>query len=279
MKNIRWAIQDNLGSSPEIQALQAACVDLGIEVFPVTSIPFSTELPDIPDDKPTIFYGSARFVALAHESRRWSPCAFWDDDKFRYSSWREHYQDMVLNHDGNVWPLGQLASRRDLADDEIIFVRPDRDLKEFAGQLMSGKELRGWIDDIAKLGDEGTVTLKTDIVLASPKTLQHEWRLFMVSGRYCSGSHYRRDGVLNVHDHVPPEVAVFAERVASVWQPADAFVIDVGFHQGALKVIELNGLNSTGFYASDIKAIVRDVSTMTMEIKQPIAPDVAWGHR
>jgi hypothetical protein len=101
------------------------------------------------------------------------------------------------------------------------------------------------------------------VVVAAPKILHHEWRLFMVEGRFCSGSHYGRYGGMEVRAHVPAAVRDFAETAARIWQPAEAYVVDVGEFRNNLKVIEVNGMNSAGFYASDIGRIVAEVSEMT----------------
>lgn len=259
---IRWIIQENLGSSPEISSLLTTCSDLSIETVPVTFLPFSKELPDIPTDKLAVFYGSARFIALAFEARKWRPCAFWSDVAFSYSHWQARYQELLLNNDASVLTLQELATRALYRDDDVCFVRPNRDLKEFAGQLMTVGELRKWAARLSTLGDEGTLPISTEIVIATPKTLHREWRLFMVEGSYSSGSQYRTYDDLNINPTVPEEVCDFAEKAADIWQPADAYVIDICEHQGALKIIEINGFNSTGFYASDIKKIVVDVSEM-----------------
>ena len=258
--SIRWVIQNNLGSSSEIDALFQACLDLGIEAMPVKVTPFSDELPDVPVDKKVIFYGSPRFIANALNAGRWAPCAFWDDELFSFSHWQKRYGDLLLNHDGIVEELGHFLSSKTFVDEDVFFMRPDRDVKEFAGQLMSVKEIRKWVDKLSKLDNEGTVGMATKVVVAAPKTLHHEWRLFLVEGRVVSGSHYRRYGSLEVHPTLPSEVIAFAEEAAGIWQPAKAFVMDVGQVRDSLKIIEINGINSTGFYASDVKTVINAVS-------------------
>ncbi|MCP4156227.1 MAG: ATP-grasp domain-containing protein [bacterium] len=40
--------------------------------------------------------------------------------------------------------------------------------------------------------------------------------------------------------------------------------LEIAQTERGLRVIEINGFNSSGFYAGDISQIVRDVSTMVM---------------
>jgi hypothetical protein len=148
---IRWAIQGNLGNSSENRQLLSACQRLGIATTTVSPIPFSDEIPDVPDDLPCIFYGSARLISRALSVGRWTPCAFFDDMTFRTTNWTTRYGDLTLNADASHMSMAELVSS-DIPADEVIFLRPERDLKEFSGQLMSLDEYRQWYT----AGDAGT---------------------------------------------------------------------------------------------------------------------------
>jgi hypothetical protein len=261
MYSLRWVIQENLGSSKEIETLFSACNSLGIEAIPVKIVPFSNEIPDIPNDKFSIFYGSANFVYNAKLSGKWNPCAFFDDKIFRFSYWESKYGDTVLNRDARICTMKEFSLSEHAEFDEF-FIRPDRDLKEFSGQLISFKKYLEWFSNINKPELNMTIRPDTVIVTASPKSLIHEWRLFMIKDKYCSGSHYRSDGNLDVHSDVPIEVIQFAEMQASKWCPDIVYVLDVGECDGAFYIIELNGFNSTGFYSTNIHKIVKDVSEL-----------------
>lgn len=272
MNSLRWVIQENLGSSKEIDALFSACNRLGIEATPVKIVPFSNEIPDIPNDKLSIFYGSANFVFNAKLSGKWHPCAFFDDNIFRFSHWITKYGAAVLNSDARICTM-QEFSLSDHSEFDEIFIRPDRDLKEFSGQLITFRKYLEWFSNLDKPELNMTIGPDTVIAAASPKNLRHEWRLFMISDKYCSGSHYRSDGNLDVHSDVPIEVIQFAEEQASKWQPDIAYALDVGECDGDLYIIEINGFNSTGFYSSDIYKIVADVSKLITKGEQRLSAD------
>ncbi|ABC31369.1 hypothetical protein HCH_04670 [Hahella chejuensis KCTC 2396] len=59
-------------------------------------------------------------------------------------------------------------------------------------------------------------------------------------------------------------VIKFTEKMAARWSPAPVFVMDVAACAGALYVLEINGFNSSGFYACDIETIVREVSAYAL---------------
>ncbi len=251
-----WIVQGNLGGRKDVEAIEAACRRLDRGFVEVEAIPFSDELPQVEIDGPAICYGSALFVAAALRQGRWRPGAFFDEATFAFSAWREPYAPWLLNGGARLTTLGALAQELG-PDDEPLFVRPDDDLKSFAGCVMTRGDLRQWA---ARLDDAMTVTPATPVVAASPRQIDQEWRMFMVDGRCVAGSRYRRAGRQDVAEGVPAQVAELAGRVAATWQPSPVFVLDVAQCQGELSIVEINGFNSAGFYASDVEAIVAAVS-------------------
>jgi hypothetical protein len=272
MKSLRWVIQENLGSSKEIEALFTACNRLGIEATPVKIVPFSNEIPEISNDKLSIFYGSANFVYNAKLSGKWNPCAFFDDKIFRFSHWVAKYGATVLNSDARICTMKEFSLSEQSEFDEF-FIRPDRDLKEFSGQLIIFQKYLEWFSNINDPELNMTIGPDTVIVAASTKNIRHEWRLFMIKDKYCSGSHYRSDGNLDVHPDVPNEVIQFAEKQASKWYPDIVYALDVCECDGVFYIIEINGFNSTGFYSSDIYKIVADVSELITKGEQRFSAD------
>lgn len=254
---IHWVVQSNLGNTQDIATIEQACAELGLACTLVKAIPFSTELPDIPSTQPTIFYGSTNFVTNAHRSKQWQPCAFFDEDLFRFSVVHQHYGDAVINTDAVLTTMEAFV-QRDYPSTQEFFIRPDNDLKAFGGSLFTFGAFQEWVTKLAQGDFE--LGLNTPIIMAKPKVLEHEWRLFIVDGKVISGSHYRSYGDLVVLPEVPQKVIQFAEQLAQKWSPAPIFVMDIAQCKGKLGVLEINGFNSSGFYASDIKAIIKAVS-------------------
>ncbi|WNH54251.1 ATP-grasp domain-containing protein [Stenotrophomonas oahuensis] len=264
MEKVRWIVQSNLGSRRDIEAIADACQKLGLECLQVAVIPFSDALPEVPTDAPAVFYGSANFATNVHRSGRWVPGVFFDEQAFQFTHTLQQYGDECLNSDARVTTMAELAAL-DLADDVRLFVRPVADLKEFAGTEFSLGEYRSWYARLA--GGDFDLGPDTPIIAASIKPIEHEWRLFLVHGRVVAGSHYRSHGELQVSPEIPPEVRVYAEQMAAVWSPSAVFVLDVAQSQGRLCVIEINGFNSSGFYASNIQDIVEAVSEVATHPK------------
>lgn len=79
---MRWVVQSNLGSTGELDRPRRAVRNDGAELVEVCVVPFSDELPDVPNDVPTVFYGAASFVARVHAAKRWSPGVYFDEEGF-----------------------------------------------------------------------------------------------------------------------------------------------------------------------------------------------------
>jgi len=47
--------------------------------------------------------------------------------------------------------------------------------------------------------------------------------------------------------------------MVDMWQPADAFVLDIALTHNGYKVLEVNCLNSAGFYAADVSKLVQAI--------------------
>ena len=257
---VQWVVQENLGCSKDADSIIKTCKTAKMDVYPFKCIPFSRELPNVSTDKPTIFYGSVRFVQLALESKKWSPCAFFDPELFSVSHWSKVYGENWLNHGAEKTTLSQFCYQP-YDKDRLFFVRPDKDLKEFQGGVWSFGDLNRWKSGLiqADLIEEDKIQ-DIPIWVGEPYKISREWRCFMVEGEVCSSSQYRKDGVLNIKAGAPSEVIDYAEKMALKFRAHDIFVLDVCENDGKLYVLEIGCMNSAGFYDCSIPFIVGTVS-------------------
>lgn len=254
---MRWAIQTNLGNRAEIARLLKSCRDLGHAVVELAHVPFSSELPNLDSETPTIFYGATGFVTLVAESGRWSPGVYFSAPRFEFEAYRDVLGDRALNSGARLTTLAVLA-RESRPSGEVLFVRPRGDTKEFAGAVFEFFRIQEWVKSLEE--EETTLSPDCPVLVAEPVGLAAEWRLFVVDGRVVSGSLYRRYHKLEVSPELPREVVDFAQATAALYSPARAFVLDLARSGPNLYVVEYNCLNSSGFYASDTTAIVEALS-------------------
>ena len=256
---LRWAIQTNLGNSNDIERLVSACRGQGAPTEELRHIPFSTELPALDAETPTVFYGATQFVNQIAADGRWTPGVFFEEENFQFSLCLSKLSNRLLNAEARLTTLAEL-SQDSRPDKTELFLRPSGDSKEFAGNILTLGEIKKWVES---LDDEDmSLTPECSVVVAEPVGLAYEWRVFIVGGRAVVGSQYRRYHRLDVEAGLPDPVVRFAEETAEIYSPAEVFVIDVAQSGDSLFVVEYNCFNSSGFYGSDIETIVASINEL-----------------
>lgn len=101
-------------------------------------------------------------------------------------------------------------------------------------------------------------TLKADdpIIIAPLTKIYTENRFFVIDGVIVTGSLYKRGSQVcyqNLDGGVAdPELMSFARAMVDTWQPNRAYTLDIASTSEGYKVIEINAINSSGFYACDM---------------------------
>jgi hypothetical protein len=260
---MRLVVQFNLSKQYAID-IENACKVLGYEFIPVEVVPFSKEVPDIDNDKPTLFYGATKWINNIYLNNRWRPGVYFNPES-TCPVWFDKYKEAVLNYGAEITTLENL-SIRSYDSSRLLFIRPIKDLKEFNGDVWEFGNLKRWSRGIAT--DLSTKDLaQIPIVVAEPCGIAQEWRTFIVGGKVSSASLYRRYHNLFIDKDVPNEVIEFAEAQAKIYSPSEVFVMDVGESAGKLYIIEIGCFNSAGFYAADVQKIIKDVSEFSEAYK------------
>jgi hypothetical protein len=96
------------------------------------------------------------------------------------------------------------------------------------------------------------------------KDIYREARFFVVDGKIATQSTYKVGSKVHYTAEVPPNMLEYADRMIKIWQPARAFVIDIALtdDKEPEKIIEVNCINSAGFYAIDMQRFVGAIENM-----------------
>jgi hypothetical protein len=265
VNRVTWVVQTNLGSSATVAQLQAACELLGQPFVGVKLAPFAADLPDLSISGPVLVYGGPSFVRAVASQGVWRPGAFFQAERFRFSTWRPAWREWLLNDTARVLSLAALAAESGPAD-EVLFVRPDYDQKAFAGGLLTRAEIRAWCNQLAS---GYAVEPDTLVVVDRPRQVTDEWRCFVVDGRVVTASQYRVDGEVAYQPGAPASVIALAEQAAARFAPAPAFALDLARSEGRLGVEEANNVHSSGLYAADVTVLVDALSTLAHQPPTP----------
>ena len=264
-----WLVQVNMGSQSDILRDLAAIRATGQDAREFVLRPMSDDLPDAEPGGPVVCYGSTTYVTVAARAGLWSPGVWFDEEAFTYEAWARNYGDLLLNDPAECLrtTIAGVAAL-DRPADEMVFLRPERDLKEFSGEVRGFGEAREWCRDVCA-GGYPLIGPDTPVVLGPPHGIAAEWRLFMVDGRVAAATLYRERGRLRSVEGAPPDVVAFGEAAAARWSPAPVFVLDVCRSGPGLYVVEAQCFNSAGFYGADLEALFGAVGAYAAEAHVP----------
>jgi hypothetical protein len=222
-------------------------------------VPFVGDL--IPEPMPAsdrvICMGS---YAMRHYSKKknWNPGVF-DLEPHDFMVQLHHWGDAMLNADSEVAAFGEVRF------DGEKFVRPVDDTKAFTGAVFEWAEFEDWQHRVVALGEDigSSLTSRTMVQVSSPKAIRQEVRCWVVEGKVVTASIYRMGQRVYYSDQVGGRFLDFAGELAARWSPERAFCLDVCEAVDGLRVVEINTINSAGFYAADMQKLVMALDGLT----------------
>jgi hypothetical protein len=252
-----WVIQPNVFKEENYEIIYESLDRAGINFQIVDIEPFTRKLtPEVNHDGPIMVYGSALLTKIAIE-REWKPGTF-SNENFRHEAWVEHWGKECLNYDAKVFALNEAEF------EGLQFVRPSKDLKSFSGQMVEGERFPFWREKL--LAQSKHIPEDTNIIVAPLKNILTETRFFSANGAVITGSIYRIGRNTIYKSDYAPQARIYAEQMIKIWQPADAFVIDVALMEdGNYKIIETNCINCSGFYHADISKVIQTLDSFMVE--------------
>jgi len=271
-----WVVQSNLYKETAFQELNRLLDKMDIPKVLVKPLPFSLKLthadtdlsgqdldsieePYIDNSKNIMVCGAYTMAKIAKD-RGWKPGAFINDN-FEYEVCIKNWGgENMLNGDSIISTIQNLIIPSGWAK---VFARPTEDTKSFAGGIFHKEQFENWMKDILKIEGFSTMNKETRIMVSTLKEIYAEYRLFVVDGRIVTGSLYKlRDQVI-YNSLIDESVISFAKEMISQWQPDRAFVIDIAVTPDGNKIIEINNINSSGFYACDLSKFIISIEEMT----------------
>lgn len=270
---MHWIIQSNLKEAQYGDLLnnikKMKCHFTEVKVFPFVhkffphettsdQIDSTTDL-DFRDLTNTVVIGSTTANKMARD-RNISPGGFLTDNSDFTAVLKGYGEDNVLNYDATV------GTMRDLVvpfEDWYFFIRPVKDCKAFSGMEMNQIQFKNWREKFITLtAEESPLHGDTEIIVATRKKIFAEYRFFVVNGKIASCSLYKQGNKVFYSSEVDEETRSFVEKMIELWTPAIGYVIDVAKTPTGYKVIELNALGSSGFYACDKQKIIAAIEEL-----------------
>jgi len=243
---MHYCIQENVFRERNYDNLITQLIRLGL---PYTIVKFDSNgnliNPEIETNN-VFAFGSSKLARLATKLD-WNPGSFFGGNH-DYEVYGPVYGNLMLNHgcliqnvlDPIKWYSG-----------ESKFIRPTKDSKVFNGGIYSKIK---WDDLISRLS---TLNHDINIQINKVKPIYKEVRIWVVNGKIVTSSHYKiGNNVMWIGD-VDSSAIDFANSVLRVWSDlAPAFVIDLALTPYNWKIVEINCINCSAFYASDLQLII-----------------------
>lgn len=252
-----WIIQDDLFHENGRDVLINTLEQFEIPYQIVKIIPFSHELiPNIAQTENIITNGSILLSKIANE-RGWNPGGFLNDN-FDYEVWYPYFKDHLLNKDSIFTTIKD-------ADPQLneFFIRPILDSKSFNGQIMTKDEFNIWKIDIIN-GKDNWLNGDIGILYSPTKYIGQEHRHYIVDKKVITSSRYKLNGRANYTNQVDQYIIDFAERMAAIYQPARAFVLDTYIIDNEIGIVELGCICNAGFYQADVQKLVIALDSMVL---------------
>jgi len=250
-----WAIQKFAVNDDDAKGMVDSIKSLGLECHILNFAPFCYDnLLPIAYDGHVIPYGGTKFIDSIKGKKGWF-CVF--NDNFKYSIAIDKLGKRMFNSDGKCMKMKDF-SPSSYNGVKYLFIRPDKDIKEFAGNVVKPSDFMQWYRQVEAKG--WGVNEDTDIVVAPASRIDEEWRIFVVDNEVVDGSRYRNDHYMSIEHDVPEKVFDYVREAIKVWQPAPFFVMDICSVSGELSILEIGDLHSAGWYASDKTKIIKAVT-------------------
>lgn len=249
---MHWIFQSNLFQEAEWERLVATLEQFGLPYSVHKVVPFVGLL------EPAAVLQAAKAVCFGSYSMRhsakehgWVPGVYdlFDQD---FRAQKAAWGDRMLNADSRI------VAFQNVRLDRPSFVRPIDDSKYFAGRVFDSDEFDAWRQRVCDLNEDYGTSLSPDtqVQVCVPKIIHAEYRFWIVGGEIATKSLYKLgDRVVYVSD-VDERLDRFVRQAVADWQPHRAFVIDVCDTPEGPRIVEINTLNSAGFYAADVQRLV-----------------------
>lgn len=277
-----WVLQNNIYSEEGFDNLCHALQRLDVPYGTYKVVPFVGTLdpdPELPPGSNAIVMGSYSLARHA-VARGWKPGAFLDNLDFEIQ--RKYWEDWMLNYDAEIYPFGEIPFQS-----KPFFLRPVHDTKAFTGLVLDWGQYEQWRDGLRRCPETidpendplgvNLLTLATPVMVCSKKEIFSETRCWVVNGnprisvgdrvtghRVVTASGYK---IGTLKRYSPPEevdqrIIDFANGAAAWWSPNDAYVLDIADTPDGLKIVEVNNLNSAGFYKADMNKLVMALESL-----------------
>jgi len=216
-------------------------------------IPFIHEVEFETDRKDIWCFGAYSMTNTA-QKYGWTPGTM-ANENHDLEVYGPKYGEHMLNHEGICMEFTDPLP--DSEEYDMFFARPTKDTKMFSGQVFMRDAWDAYVAKTKANDTSALISAESRILISPLKNIHQEIRCWVVNGKVITISQYKlgyRVTYQNLdHDE---EAMAFAQKMVDIFQPAKAFVIDICRTSEGMKVVEVNCINSAGFYDMNFQKLI-----------------------
>ena len=240
-----YLVQTNIFKEENYDMLTHHMERMGLEYEIVRVIPFIGEMEFTTERRDAWCFGA---VKMAHITSQYGfyPGSMYNDNH-DHEVYGPYYGENMLNAEGIVMKFSD-----PLPEDEkwtMFFARPTKDTKIFSGQIFMRHSWDEYVEQCKQSDSVNIIEDETHILISPLKNIHQEIRCWVVNKKVITMSQYKLGTRVTYKNMDHDEEALqFAQSMVNLYQPADAFVIDICRTDEGMKVVEVNCINCAGFY-------------------------------
>ncbi|MES2618936.1 MAG: ATP-grasp domain-containing protein [Bacteroidota bacterium] len=245
-------IQSNIYSNSDYERIFPILDELKIP-FEKIDLNSSIEKLEISQDRSDVFvYGSVKMAMLGKKNSTWNPGSFYGGNHlFEINS--KFYKENLLNFDTEVKTLSE---KLDWNEQEEKFIKPYKFAKLFTGNTFTKNKWENFVEEALRNPNTPLLNSESLIQISKPREIIKEARLWIVGGKVIEAIYYKILKDIPFEENVEKAGIDFAEQMISIFNVAEAFVMDICLTDIGWKIVEINCINSAGFFPNtDIKKV------------------------
>jgi len=246
-----YIIQENIFREPNYDNIFLVLEKLNLPFEIVKIEPFAENFEYKTELQNVFVYGSVKLAKIA-QKYNFKPGSYYGGNH-SFEVYSKYYGENLLNFDSEISEFGN-SLKWEIGEEK--FIRPSRDAKVFTGKKFTETKWNDFVEQSLNSKESIPLNRETKIQVTKPKKIYKEARIRHLDGKLAKSHYYIFHGNIEFEENVDIEGINFAEKMAKLYEVADAFVMDICLTNEGWKIVEINCVNSAGFYKADIERLI-----------------------
>ncbi len=251
-----YLIQSNIKSDPQYSKIFDVVRALNLDHELIELQKDTSELNLNLNRNDVFIIGSVRLARLAKKYKEWTPGSFYGGNH-TFEIHSKYYKDNMLNYDAEIRTFSQPINWHE--DSSELFIKPYKNAKLFTGKVFNEKSWDKFVNESLNTPKTALLNEGTPIQISKPKDIINEARVWIVGQQVIGGVYYSYPGFISSNMSVSREGLDFVSEMVKIFNVADAFVMDICLTPQGWKIVEINCINSAGFYTMNVKTLMRAI--------------------